>query len=67
VIVKTLLNSPRAHVGYEEDGHLLYTDKKSGKQKISLKRWPDLQSAKKAVATELGKIEWEGLDEPPAA
>ena len=65
--VKTLLNTLHAHIGYDEYGHLVHTEKKSGKQKISLKRWPDVQAAKAAVATELGKIEWEALDEPPPA
>jgi hypothetical protein len=45
----------------------VHTEKKSGKQKISLKRWPDAQAAKVPVAAELGKIEWEALDEPPPA
>jgi hypothetical protein len=63
--VKTLLITPRAYVGYDDDGYLVHTDKKSGKQKISLKRWPDAQAAKLVVATALGKIEWEALDEPP--
>ena len=65
--MKTLLNNFWAHIGYEEDGHLVYTDKRSGRQKISVKAWPDAMSAKKAVARELSKIEWEELKEPPSA
>jgi hypothetical protein len=45
----------------------VHTAKKSGKQKISVKRWPDVQSAKVAVSNDLGKIEWEDLNEPPSA
>jgi hypothetical protein len=62
IIVKTLLNNERAHIGYEDDGHLVHTDKRTGKQRISLKTWPDIASAKNAVAKDLGKIEWEELD-----
>jgi hypothetical protein len=66
--VKTLLNNLWAHIGYEEDGHLVYTDKRTGKQKISVQTWPDVASAKQAVIRALSKIEWEELKEPtPAA
>jgi hypothetical protein len=57
-IVKTLLNSLHVHIGYDDEGFLAYTDKKSGKQKVSVKTWPDVQSAKVAVATGLAEIEW---------
>ena len=65
--MKTLLNTLRAHIGYDDDGFLVHTDKRSGKQKVTLKSWPNVETAKVAVATELGKIEWETLDEPPPA
>jgi hypothetical protein len=65
--VRTLLSNLYAHIGYDDYGYLVHTDKKSGKQKISLKKWPDVQAAKAAVATELSKIQWEALDEPPPA
>jgi hypothetical protein len=52
---------------YEDDGHLVHTDKRTGAQKISLKAWPDLAGAKQAMAAGLGKIEWEELNEPPPA
>ena len=65
--MKTLLNSLYVHIGYDDEGFLVYTDKKSGKQKVSVKTWPDVQSAKVAVATGLGKIEWEVFNEPPPA
>jgi hypothetical protein len=66
-IVKTLLNDLGAHIGYEDDGHLVHTDKRTGVQKVSLETWPDVASAKEAVAEKLNKIEWEELKEPPPA
>jgi hypothetical protein len=63
---KTLLNNLWAHIGYEDDGHLLHTDKRTGGQRVSLQNWPDLAGVKKALAAALGKIEWEEL-KPPAA
>jgi hypothetical protein len=66
-IVKTLLNNLWAHIGYEDDGYLVHTDKRTGKQKISIETWPDVASAKEAVAARLSKIEWEELNEPPPA
>ena len=50
--MKTLLNNLRTHI----DGRLVQTDKKTGVQKISLKTWFDMASAKKA--SDAGKIEW---------
>jgi hypothetical protein len=34
-IVKTLLNNLWTHIGYEDDGRLVHTDKRTGKQKVS--------------------------------
>ena len=65
--MKTLLNNLRVHIGYDDDGFLVHTDKESGKQKVSLRGWPSLEAAKVAVATELAKVGWETLDEPPPA
>jgi hypothetical protein len=65
--VKTIRNNLWAHIGYDDDGHLVYTDKRTGKQKTSLKTWPDAISAKGAVALRLSEIEWEELQEPPPA
>ena len=65
--MKTLLNNLRMHIGYDDDGLLVRTDKESGKQKVSRQRWSSVETAKLAVATELGKIKWETLDEPPPA
>ena len=46
----------------------MHTDKRTGAQKISIETWPDVSSAKEAVARGLGKIEWEELNRPrPAA
>ena len=64
-IVKTLLNNLWTHIGYEDDGRLVHTDKKTGVQKISLKTWFDMASAKKAL--DAGKIEWKEWTEPPPA
>ena len=57
--MKTLLNNLWAHIGYEDDGYLVHTDKRTGKQKISVETWRDVASAKEAVAVILSKIEWE--------
>ena len=65
--VKTILNNLWAHIGYDDDGYLVHTDKRTGKQKTSLKTWPDVKSAKEAVAARLSEIEWEELQEPPPA
>jgi hypothetical protein len=63
--VKTLLNNLWAHIGYEDDGHLVHTDKRTGAQKISRRAWVNIATARQAVASDLGKIEWEELKEPP--
>ena len=34
--MKTLLNNLWAHIGYEDDGHLVHTDKRTGAQRVSL-------------------------------
>jgi hypothetical protein len=57
--VKTLLNNLWAHIGYEDDGYLVHTDKRNGKQKISVETWRDVAGAKEAAAVILSKIEWE--------
>jgi hypothetical protein len=67
LIVKTILNNLWSHIGCQDDGHLVHTDKRTGKQKISLQTSADVVSAKTAVAKGLGKIEWEELKEPPPA
>ena len=66
-IMKTLLNNLRVHIGYEDNGHLVHTDKGTGAQKISRKTWFNVESARNAVAKDLGKIEWDALKEPPPA
>jgi hypothetical protein len=67
MIVKTLLNNLWTHIGYEDDGHLVHTDKRTGKQMVSAKAWPSLVSARQALAIGFSKIEWEELKEPPPA
>jgi hypothetical protein len=62
--VKTLLNNLRAHIGYEDDGHLVHTDKSTGMQMASVNAWPNLVSARQALAVGFSKIEWEQLKEP---
>ena len=63
--MKTLLNNLRTHIGREDDGHLVHTDKRIGKQLVSIKIWPSLVSAQQALAIGFSKIEWEELNEPP--
>jgi hypothetical protein len=64
-IVKTLLNNLWTHIGHEDDGHLVHTDKRTGKQLVSVKTWPSLVSARQALDAGFSKIEWEELNEPP--
>jgi hypothetical protein len=66
-IVKTLLNNLRTHIGYEDDGRLVHTDKRTGAQKISFKAWFDVASARRALEAGIEKIEWKELKEPPPA
>jgi hypothetical protein len=47
--VKPPLNNLRVHIGYEDDGHLLHTDKGRGKQRIRVETWLDVASAKEGV------------------
>jgi hypothetical protein len=61
-IVKTLLNNLWTHVGHEDDGHLVHTDKRTGTQLVSVKTWPSLVSARQALDAGFSKIEWEELD-----
>jgi hypothetical protein len=58
-----LLNDVWAHISYEDDGHLVRTDKRTGKQKISFRMWPDITSANRALTAELGKIQWDEWEE----
>jgi hypothetical protein len=45
--VKTVLNNLRTHIGHEDDGRLVHTDKRTGKQLISIKTWPSLVAARR--------------------
>ncbi len=64
-IVKTVLNNIWTHIGYEDDGRLVHTDKRTGMQFVSVKAWPSLVSARQALDAGFSKIEWEKLMEPP--
>ena len=66
-IVKTVLNNIWTHIEYEDDGHLVHTDKRTGMQFVSVKAWPSLVSARQALDAGFSKIEWEELKEPPPA
>jgi hypothetical protein len=41
VAMKTLVNEIWTEVAYHNDGHLVHTDKRTGKQTISFQVWPD--------------------------
>ena len=63
--VKTVLNNLWTHIGYEDDGRLVHTDKRTGMQFVTVKTWPSLMSARQALDAGFSKIEWEELKEPP--
>jgi hypothetical protein len=65
--MKTILNDLCIHVGYEHDGRLVHTDKKTGVQMVSIYTWPSLRRAREALANAFGKIEWEKTKPPSAA
>ena len=58
-IMKILLNEVWDQIGYQDDGHLVRTDRRTGELKISFRMWPDIASANKALGEGLGKVEWE--------
>jgi hypothetical protein len=60
--MKMLVNEVWTEIAYEDDGHLVRTDKRSGKQTISFRVWPDVASADRALAAGL-EIRWEDIDE----
>jgi hypothetical protein len=55
IIMKTVLNDLCIHVGFEHDGRLIHTDKKSGVQMASVYTWPSLRQAREAWADAFGK------------
>jgi hypothetical protein len=59
VTMKTVLNNLSSHIGYEHDGRLVHTDKKTGVQMVSIYTWPSLSGAREALANAFGKIEWQ--------
>jgi hypothetical protein len=60
--MKTLVNEVWAQIAYHNDGHLVRTDKRTGKQTISFRVWPDMASANRTLAEGFGKIRWEEID-----
>ena len=48
--MKTLVNEVWTQIAYHSDGHLVHTDKRSGKQTISFRVWPDIASANRTLA-----------------
>jgi hypothetical protein len=62
--MKTVLNNSCSHIGYEHDGRLVHTDKKTGAQMVSIYTWPSLRGAREALANAFGKIQWQKFDEP---
>ena len=54
--VKTVLNNLWTHIGYEDDGHLVHTDKRTGAQKISRKACVNIATARKAWLPGLAKL-----------
>jgi hypothetical protein len=61
--MKTLVNEVWTQIAYHNDGHLVHLDKRTGKQTISFRVWPDIASANRTLAEGLGKIQWEEIDE----
>jgi hypothetical protein len=60
--MKTLVNEVWTQIAYHNDGHLVRTDKRTGKQTISFRVWPDMASANRTLAEGFGKIRWEEID-----
>ena len=48
--MKTLVNEVWTQIAYHNDGHLVHTDKRTGKQTISFRVWPDIASANRTLA-----------------
>ena len=61
--MRTLLNEVWVHVAYMNDGRLVHTDKRTGKQTISWRMWPDIASADATLAAGVAAIQWEEFDE----
>ena len=62
--VKTVLSNLWIHIGDEDDGRLVHTDKKTGIQFVSVTTRPSLM-ARQALDAGFSKIEWEELKEQP--
>jgi hypothetical protein len=61
--MRVLLNQTWAQVGYYADGHLVHTDKRTGKLIISVRVWPDIASADRVLSNGLAAIDWQEWDE----
>jgi hypothetical protein len=53
-----ILETESETITFEEGGYLLHTHNGNFAQRRSLDTWPDFESAKKAVETDLGHIRW---------
>jgi hypothetical protein len=61
--VRTLVNEVWTEIAYHNDGHLLRLDKRTGKQTISFRVWPDSASADRTLAEGHSAIAWEEIEE----
>jgi hypothetical protein len=53
-----ILETESETITFLEDGRLLHTHNHNFTQRRSLDAWPDFESAKKAVESDLGHIRW---------
>jgi hypothetical protein len=60
--MKTLVNEVWTQIAYHSDGHLVRTDKRTGKQTVSFRVWLDMASANRTLAEGFGKIRWDEVD-----
>lgn len=61
--MRTLVNEVWTLIDYQNDGHLVHTDKRTGKQMVSFRTWPDITSADRTLAEGAGKIQWDEFEE----
>ena len=61
--MRTLVNEVWTEIAYHNDGHLLRLDKRTGKQTISFRVWPDSASADRTLAEGHSAIAWEEIEE----
>jgi hypothetical protein len=53
-----ILETESETITFQQDGHLLHTHNHNFTQRRSLGSWPDFETAKKAVETDLSRIKW---------